>query len=126
MLRSFLIGKIHRATITGARVDYEGSLSLCPRLLKASGILPHQQVDVYNLTNGERLQTYVISGDPGQVCLNGAAALKGAVGQMVIIAAYGWLSPEELPELRPNVVHVDGRNRIVAGSVATVSMSNPE
>jgi len=80
--------------------------------LAASGILPHERVDVYNLDNGERLRTYVIPGDSGQICLNGAAALKGAVGQMVIIVAYGWLSTEEYAALQPKVVLVDETNRI--------------
>lgn len=110
--RCYMIGKIHRATITEARVDYEGSLSVCPQLMEASGILPHERVDVYNLDNGERLRTYVILGDTGQICLNGAAALKGAVGQRVIIVAYGWLSAEEYAALRPKVVLVDEVNRI--------------
>lgn len=110
--RCYMIGKIHRATITEARVDYEGSLSVCPQLMEASGILPHERVDVYNLDNGERLRTYIIPGDSGQICLNGAAALKGAVGQRVIIVAYGWLSTEEYATLRPKVVLVDEANRI--------------
>ena len=114
--RCFMIGKIHRATVTEARVDYEGSLSICPNLLKASGILPHERVDVYNLTNGERLRTYAILGEPGQVCLNGAAALKGAPGHMVIIVAYAWLTLDEYADLRPKVVLVDAANRIVEQS----------
>ncbi|TVQ98915.1 MAG: aspartate 1-decarboxylase [Desulfovibrionales bacterium] len=114
--RCFMIGKIHRATITEARVDYEGSLSVCPKLLEASGIHPHERVDVYNLENGERLHTYVIPGEPGEICLNGAAALKGAVGQMVIIVAYAWLSMDEYAHLRPKVVLVDKSNRIVTES----------
>lgn len=110
-LRCFMLGKIHRATITSARVDYQGSLSICPDLLKASGILPHERVDVYNLDNGERLRTYAIAGEPGEICLNGAAALKGIAGQKVIIVAYAWLSPEECSSLRPKVVLVDDNNK---------------
>ncbi len=110
-LRCFLLSKIHRATITSARVDYEGSLSICPLLLEASGILPHERVDVYNLDNGERLRTYAIIGEIGEICLNGAAALKGAAGQKVIIAAYGWLSPEEYSLLQPKIIHVDKSNK---------------
>jgi aspartate 1-decarboxylase len=113
LLRCFMLGKIHRATITAARVDYEGSLSICPDLLAASGILPHERVDVYNMENGERLQTYAIVGDHGEIGLNGAAALKGSPGQKVIIAAYGWLSPEEYSALRPRVVMVDENNKLV-------------
>lgn len=110
-LRCFILGKIHRATITAARVDYEGSISICPGLLAASGILPHERVDVYNLDNGERLQTYAIVGGPGEVCLNGAAALKGKAGQKVIIVAYAWLSQKEYSSLRPKVVMVDENNK---------------
>lgn len=110
-LRCFMLGKIHRATITAARVDYEGSLSICPDLLVASGILPHERVDVYNLENGERLQTYAIVGNHGEVCLNGAAALKGSPGHKVIIVAYAWLSQEEYSSLRPRVVMVDENNK---------------
>lgn len=108
--RCFLLAKIHRATITSARVDYEGSLSICPTLLEASGILPHERVDVYNLDNGERLRTYAIIGEIGEICLNGAAALKGATGQKVIIATYGWLSPEEYSLLQPKIILVDKNN----------------
>lgn len=113
MRRCFMVGKIHRATVTEARLDYEGSLSICPNLLEASGILPHERVDVYNLTNGERLRTYAILGEPEQVCLNGAAALKGESGNMVIIVAYAWLTLDEYKDLRPKVVLVDTANRIV-------------
>lgn len=111
--RCFLLAKIHGATITAARVDYQGSLSICPALLEASGILPHERVDVYNLDNGERLSTYAIVGEIGDICLNGAAALKGTAGQKVIIATYGWLSPEEYPLLRPRIILVDGENKLV-------------
>lgn len=112
-LRCFMLGKIHRATITSARVDYEGSLSICPGLLKASGILPHERVEVYNLDNGERLCTYAIVGEPGEISLNGAAALKGKAGQKVIIVSYAWLLPEEVPSLQPRVVLVDENNKPV-------------
>ncbi|GAB6058455.1 aspartate 1-decarboxylase [Desulfonatronum parangueonense] len=112
-LRCFMIGKIHRATVTAARLDYEGSLSICPALLEASGILPHEQVEVYNLNNGERLRTYTIVGGPGEICLNGAAALKGDVGHLIIIVAYSWLEPGEVDQLQPRVVLVDRANKIV-------------
>lgn len=116
-LRCFMLGKIHRATITSARVDYEGSLSICPGLLKASGILPHERVEVYNLDNGERLCTYAIAGEPGEICLNGAAALKGAAGQKVIIVSYAWLLPKEVSSLQPKVVLVDENNKPVDKTV---------
>ena len=111
-LRCFLLAKIHNATITEANVNYRGSIAICPKLLKASRIMVHEQVDVYNITNGNRLTTYVIEGREGEICLNGAAALKGSVGDKVIIAAYTYLSPEEIKEHKPTVVIVGENNSI--------------
>ena len=102
--RTFLSAKIHRATITEARVDYEGSISIDSSLLERSGILPLEQVDVYNVTNGERLTTYALPGEPGQICLNGAAALKGNQGDTIIIASYLQLAPEEIAGHAPRIV----------------------
>ncbi|RQD74378.1 aspartate 1-decarboxylase [Desulfonatronospira sp. MSAO_Bac3] len=110
-LRTFLQAKIHRATLTGACLDYEGSISVCPELLDISGIIPFEQVDVYNLDNGERLTTYAIRGEPGEIRLNGAAAHKGSPGQKVIIAAYCLLDSREQQEHVPSVVLVDGDNK---------------
>ncbi|WP_291321850.1 aspartate 1-decarboxylase [Desulfonatronospira sp.] len=111
-LRTFLQAKIHRATLTGTCLDYEGSISICPELLTTSGIHPFEQVDVYNLDNGERLTTYTLSGEPGEIRLNGAAAHKGNPGQKVIIAAYCLLDEKELQEHNPVVLLVDETNRI--------------
>ncbi len=111
--RCFLLAKIHNATITEANVNYRGSIAICPELLKASGIMVNEQVDVYNTTNGNRLTTYVIEGKKGEICLNGAAALKGAVGDKIIIAAYTWLSPLEAEKHHPTIVIIgDKENRI--------------
>lgn len=110
-LRTFLLGKLHRATLTGCEVEYEGSISIDSELLKAAGIAPYEQVDVYNVDNGERLTTYAIEGGPGEVCLNGAAALKGECGQRVIIACYGLLEPAEAAAHSPKVVLLDEQNR---------------
>lgn len=121
MLRSFLSAKIHGATITEANVDYQGSLSVDPELLREAGILPYERIDVYNLDNGERLSTYAIPGKPGEICLNGAAALKGRPGQRVIVAAYALLSEAELAVFRPRTVLVDRNNavtRVVEGTIA--------
>ncbi|MBA4358821.1 MAG: aspartate 1-decarboxylase, partial [Desulfovibrio sp.] len=101
--RSFLSAKIHGATITSVNLDYEGSLSVDTALLEAVGILPYERIDVYNLDNGERLTTYAIPGGPGEICLNGAAAHKGAPGQKVILATYLELEPGEIPAHRPKV-----------------------
>jgi aspartate 1-decarboxylase len=108
--RCFLSAKLHQATITEANVNYQGSLAICPHLMAASGILPHEQVDVYNLENGERLTTYAIKGEPKEICLNGAAALKGRPGQKVIIATYTWLDEQEISGYEPKVVLVGAAN----------------
>jgi aspartate 1-decarboxylase len=111
--RCFLQAKIHRAVITEANVEYNGSIAICPELLQASGLHLNERVDVYNIDNGNRLTTYVIQGRRGEICLNGAAARQGAVGERVIIAAYAWLSDQEARQHRPKLVFVDGENRIV-------------
>ncbi len=110
--RCFLQAKIHNATITEANVNYRGSIAICPKLLEASGIMEHEQVDVYNITNGNRLTTYVIKGKEGEICLNGAAALKGAVGDKVIIVAYTYLQGDEIENHKPTVVIVSEDNTI--------------
>lgn len=109
--RTFLNAKIHGATLTSVNLDYEGSISVDPALLEAVGILPYERVEVYNLVNGERLCTYAIPGAPGEICLNGAAAHKGAVGQRIILATYLELEPGEIPGHRPRVIRVDAANR---------------
>lgn len=110
--RCFLSGKIHGATLTGANVEYMGSLAVDTELLRAAGILPYERIDVYNLDNGERLTTYAIPGNPGEICLNGAAALKGEAGQRVIIAAFAWLDEDEFSDFHPTSVIVDQDNNV--------------
>lgn len=110
--RCFLSAKLHGATITCANLEYQGSLSIDKKLMDAVGILPFEQVDVYNLVNGERLTTYAIEGGPGEICLNGAAALKGKVGQRIIIATYAWFDEKEAPAHAPMVVMIDEKNGI--------------
>lgn len=109
---TLLKGKIHRATVTGADLDYEGSIAIDPKLLDAVGIREFERVDIYNCNNGERFSTYIIIGDPGQVALNGAAARKVLPGDEVIIAAYAHMSEVEADAFRPKVVLVDKANRI--------------
>lgn len=111
-LRTFLQAKLHRATITGAEVDYEGSVAICPDLIRAAGFCLNEKVDIYNVDNGERLSTYVILGEKGEICLNGAAAHKGRPGQRVIIAAYALLTPEEIAGHHPVLVFVGPDNTI--------------
>ncbi len=112
-LRPFMYGKIHRVTVTEARVDYIGSITIDPLLPRAAGILPYSRVDVVNVANGKRLQTYVIEGreGSGDCCLNGAAAHLFARGDLAIVMAYEEVPAERLPG-RPSVaVMVDSRNQ---------------
>jgi aspartate 1-decarboxylase len=111
-------GKIHRATVTQADVDYEGSITIDPDLLDAAGILPYEQVAVLDVTNGARLETYTILGErgAGEICINGAAAHLVHPGDLVIIVAYQQLEDAEARALRPRVVFVDRENRIVEAS----------
>lgn len=114
MLRLMLRSKIHRATVTEANLEYEGSLTVDETLLEAAGILPYEQVMVSNLNNGERFETYVIPGPRGSgvICLNGPTARKGAPGDMIIIFCYEYYSEEELKAFQPIIVQVDDRNRL--------------
>ncbi len=114
MIRKLLHGKIHGATVTGTVVDYEGSIGIDADLLKAAGILPNESVHVWNVTNGERFETYAIvsPAGSGQVVVNGAAAHKTSVGDAVIVAAFAWLTEKELRRHKASIVLVDGANRI--------------
>lgn len=114
MLRQMLSGKIHRAVVTGADVNYVGSITVDPVLLDASGILPYERVQVVDVENGARLETYTIPGTPGkgEIQLNGAAARLVAVGDHVIIMAYATMSDEEAALHRPKVVLVGEGNTI--------------
>ena len=114
MLRQMLLGKIHRAVVTAADVNYVGSITVDPVLLEAAGILPYERVQVVDVENGARLETYTIPGTPGkgEIQLNGAAARLVAVGDHVIIMSYGLLSSEEIATHRPKVVLVGEGNTI--------------
>lgn len=114
MRRSMLKSKIHRATVTHADVDYEGSITLDADLLEAADILPFEEVHVWNVTRGSRLRTYAMMGEPGSgvVCLNGAAAHLVRPGDMVIIASFCQLDEAAAPRHRPRIIFVDERNRI--------------
>ncbi|MGE5311352.1 MAG: aspartate 1-decarboxylase [Nitrospirota bacterium] len=113
MQRILLKAKIHRATVTAACLDYEGSLSIDRILLDLADIAPYEQVEVYNVTNGERFDTYAIAAPEGsgEICLNGAAARKGQRGDLLIIATYALLDEVEARRHQPRVVLVDGKNR---------------
>ena len=116
MTRTMLRGKIHRATVTGADLHYEGSIGIDPDLYDAAGIVPYEKVDIYNVTNGERFSTYVIEGErgSGQICIHGAAAHKGSEGDIVIIACYVQVDAAEARDWKPKAVYVDGANRITS------------
>jgi aspartate 1-decarboxylase len=118
MTRFMFKSKIHRAVVTQAELYYEGSLTVDVDLMSAADLLEYEKVAVVNVNNGERFETYLIPGEPGSgvICLNGAAARKGAVGDEVIIISYASMSDEEARVHRPTVVHVDRRNRIVSKS----------
>lgn len=109
-----LKSKIHRATITQADLNYVGSLTLDKNLMDAAGLLNYEKVHVLNINNGERFETYIIEGEPGSgvLCLNGAAARKGAAGDLVILVAYAMMSEEEARLAKPDLVFVDNANKI--------------
>ena len=113
MLRTMLKSKIHRATVTGADIGYEGSITLDPHLMKAAEILPHEQVHVLDIDNGQRFETYAIEGEPGSgtVQVNGAAARLVHPGDKVIVITYAQYDEEELASYAPTVVLVDDENR---------------
>jgi aspartate 1-decarboxylase len=110
-----LKSKIHRATLTGTELDYEGSIAIDRNLIDAAGFLPGEQVHVLNLSNAQRLITYVIEAPAGSgtIMLNGPAARLGAVGDLVVILTYVMVDDAEARSLKPTVVHVDAQNRAV-------------
>lgn len=122
-MRIMLKSKIHRARVSGANIDYEGSIAIDEKLLKESDILPYEQVQVLNLNNGARFTTYAIKGGPGEICLNGAAARLGAKGDIVIIVTYCDVADEEAESHIPRVVKVNEKNAIVESNRLLETMS---
>jgi len=114
MHREVLRGKIHRATVTEANLEYEGSLTVDVELMEAAGLSPYEKIDVYDITNGSRFSTYLIEGPrlSGVICVNGAAAHLAKQGDRVIITGYGLATEAEVKTHRPKVVLVDQQNRI--------------
>jgi aspartate 1-decarboxylase len=104
--------KIHRATVTDADLNYEGSISIDPALVDSAGLREFEKVEIYNCNNGQRFATYVIFGKPGEVCLNGAAARLVHRGDLVIIAAYAAMDENEAATHKPRLVFVDEKNHI--------------
>lgn len=108
--------KIHKVTVTEANLQYIGSITIDEDLMEAANILENEKVQVVNINNGERLETYVIKGErgSGKICLNGPAARKGAVGDIIIIISYAFLTPDEAKSFRPSLVFPDtASNKLV-------------
>lgn len=114
MLVNMLKGKIHRATVVQAELNYVGSITVDPVLMEAAGILEYEYVQIVDVENGNRFETYTIAGEPnsGMICLNGAAARQVSVGDHIIIMCYAQMSPEEAKEHKPSVVFVNDKNEI--------------
>lgn len=114
MYLKMLKGKIHRAVVKQAELNYVGSITVDPELMKAAGILEYENVQVVDIENGSRFETYTIAGEPGSgmICLNGAAARQVLTGDHIIIMAYAQMTPDEAREFRPQVVFVDEDNSI--------------
>jgi aspartate 1-decarboxylase len=114
MQRTLLKSKIHRARVTDANLNYEGSLTMDPLLMEKADILPYEKVEIANISNGERFSTYVIKGKPnsGEMCLNGAAARLGSKGDLIIIMTYVILPEEKVFNHHPRLILVDEHNRI--------------
>ncbi len=108
-----LYSKIHRACVSDANLNYNGSITIDIELMKAAELYEGQKVDIVNINNGERFATYIIKGKSGDVCLNGAAARKVQIGDKIIIMAYAQFSKKELKKYQPKVVLVDEKNKII-------------
>lgn len=115
MLLEFIYSKIHRATVTDANLNYVGSITIDKNLMDKANLSEGQKVEILDINNGERFQTYVIEGERGKkdICLNGAAARKVAIGDKIIVVAYASLTPEEAKTFKPTIVQVDENNNII-------------
>lgn len=115
MLRRMCKSKIHRATVTQADLDYEGSIAIDTELLEAADVLPYEMVHIFDLNNGERFETYAIPGETGSgtICVNGAAARLVQPGDLLIILSYTMMDEREIRGHRPRIVFVDSENKIV-------------
>jgi aspartate 1-decarboxylase len=120
--------KLHRACVTHAELDYDGSCAIDSKLLELAGILEFEQIDIYNITNGERFTTYAIQAEPGSgiISVNGAAAHKARVGDRVIICAYGTMDSAAARTHKPRLVYLDEKNRVVrtANTIPVQAVSN--
>ena len=113
-MRVMLKSKIHRATVTDANLNYEGSITVDRKLMQAADILPYEQVHVVDVNNGSRLVTYAIEGESGEICLNGAAARLVHKGDIVIILSYTNVAENEIQDFHPTLVYVDSKNQIIS------------
>ncbi len=115
MLLDFLYAKIHRATVTDANLNYVGSITVDSAILEKARLSEGQKVDILNINNGERFQTYIIAGKKGEkdFCLNGAAARKAQIGDKIIICAYAKMTPDEAKKFKPSIVQIDDNNNII-------------
>ena len=115
MLLEFLYSKIHRATVTDANLNYVGSITVDENILDKANLSEGQKVDILNINNGERFQTYILAGKRGNkdFCLNGAAARKAQVGDKIIICSYAQMTPEEAKTFKPTIVQIDEKNNII-------------
>lgn len=121
MRRTMLKSKIHRAVVTGASLDYVGSITLDAELMRLADVREHEQVHVLDIDNGARFETYAMRGEPGDVVLNGAAARLVHAGDRVIVLTYADYEEAELDGHEPVVVHVDGRNRVISETEAALA-----
>ncbi len=115
MLLEFLYAKIHRATVTDANLNYVGSITIDENILEKANLSEGQKVDILNINNGERFQTYIIAGKRGNkdFCLNGAAARKAQIGDKIIICSYTQMTPDEAKTFKPSIVQIDDNNNII-------------
>jgi aspartate 1-decarboxylase len=112
MILNVLKSKIHRAVVTGADLNYEGSIAIDKKLIKAADLNKFERVEIYNINNGERFATYVIEGKDGEISLNGAAARLVQTGDLIIIACYAQIDEKEIKSFKPKIVFVDEKNAI--------------
>ena len=122
-MRVMLKSKIHRAHVTEANIDYEGSVTIDSRLMEAADILPYEQVQVLNINNGARFETYAIKGEKGEICINGAAARLAVKGDIVLILSYRHVEDEEALSMEPKLVYVDENNAVtrVKGAIESIT-----
>jgi len=122
-MRTMLKSKIHRARVTNADIDYEGSITIDKKLMEEADILPYEQVQVLNINNGARFTTYAIEGESGEICLNGAAARLAVKGDIVIILSYCTVADDEALNFRPKLIYVDAENAITKTKRAVGALS---